>query len=61
MLIALHKNATTTPATRAAIRSATGSDYELARQFNVCRDTIRKSGLFSPENPPPFTTWTKPC
>lgn len=42
MLIALHKNATNTPAIRAEIQSATGSDYELAGQFNVCRDTIRK-------------------
>lgn len=42
MLIALHKNATTTPAIRAAIQKATGSDYELARQFNVTRDTIRR-------------------
>lgn len=42
MLIALHKNATTTPATRAAMQQATGSDYELSRQFGVCRDTVRK-------------------
>src|SRR5205085_4924258 len=42
MLIALHKNATTTPAIRAALQKATGSDYELARQFNVSRDTVRK-------------------
>ena len=42
MLIALHKNATTTPATRAAIQRAKGSDYELARQFKVSRDTVRK-------------------
>jgi transposase InsO family protein len=42
MLITLHKNATTTPAIRAAIQQASGSDYELARQFNVSRDTIRK-------------------
>lgn len=42
MLLALHKNATTTPATRAAIQSATGSDYELAERFGVSRDTIRK-------------------
>ena len=42
MLIALHKNATTTPATRAAIQRAKGSDYELARQFNLSRDTVRK-------------------
>ena len=42
MRIALHKNATTTPAIRAAIQSASGSDYELARQFNLSRATIRK-------------------
>jgi len=42
MLIALHKNATTTPAVCAAIQKATGSDYELARQLSVSRDTIRK-------------------
>ncbi len=39
MMIALHKNATTTPATRAAIQKVTGSDYELAAQFNVTRKT----------------------
>jgi transposase InsO family protein len=42
MLIALHKNATTTPAIRAALQAASGSDYELARQYNVSRDTVRK-------------------
>lgn len=42
MLINLHKNTTTTPTIREAIQNATGSDYELARQFNVTRDTIRK-------------------
>ena len=42
MLIALHKNATTTPATRAAIQAATGSDYALTAQFGLSRDTIRK-------------------
>ena len=42
MLITLHKNATTTPAIRAAIQAAEGSDYELARRFKVSRDTIRK-------------------
>ena len=42
MLIALHKNATTTPATRAAIQRAKGSDYELARRFSLSRDTVRK-------------------
>ena len=42
MLIALHKNATTTPAIRAALQAASGSDYELARQYNLSRDTVRK-------------------
>ena len=42
MLITLHKNARTTPAIRAAIQAAEGSDYELARRFKVSRDTIRK-------------------
>lgn len=42
MLISLHKNATTTPAIREAIQKTTGSDYELARQFGVSRDTVRK-------------------
>src|SRR4051812_27152689 len=42
MLIALHKNATTTPAIRAALQQATGSDYELARRFKLSRDTVRK-------------------
>ncbi len=41
-LIALHKNATTTPATRAAIQAATGSDYALTAEFGLSRDTIRK-------------------
>ena len=42
MLIALHKNATTTPATRLAIQQASGSDYKLAAHFGVSRDTVRK-------------------
>ncbi len=33
MLIALHKNTTTTPAIREALQKASGSDYELARQY----------------------------
>ncbi|WP_374335646.1 hypothetical protein [Leeia sp.] len=41
MLIALRKD-TTTPAIREAIQKTGGSDYELARRFNVSRDTIRK-------------------
>jgi hypothetical protein len=40
MIIALHKNATTTPASRKAIQNAVGSDYELARQFGVGRVRI---------------------
>ncbi|CAB4244605.1 transposase [Methylacidimicrobium sp. AP8] len=42
MRITLHKNATTTPAIRTAIQRAKGSDYELARQFRVTRETIRR-------------------
>jgi transposase len=42
MLIHLHKNATTTPATRRAIQQASGTDAELAAQFGVGRLTIRK-------------------
>ena len=42
MLISWRKNATTTPAIRDAIQKSIGSDYELARQFNLSRDTIRK-------------------
>jgi transposase InsO family protein len=42
MLINLHKNATTTPATRLAIQQAHGSEVELAQRFGVGRDTIRK-------------------
>jgi hypothetical protein len=42
MLIKLHKNATTTPAIRAEIQKATGSDYALAEQYRVGRDTIRR-------------------
>lgn len=39
--ITLHQNATTTPAIRAAMQQARGSDYALARPFNVSRDTLR--------------------
>jgi transposase len=38
----LQKNATTTPAIRAKIQRASGSDYELAARFGVSRETIRK-------------------
>jgi hypothetical protein len=40
MLITLHKNATT-PAVRAAIQQSSASDYGLARQYGVSRQTIR--------------------
>lgn len=56
MIIALHKNATTTPASREAIQNAVGSDYELARQFGVGRDTIRRwrhrDGVFDASHTP---------
>lgn len=42
MMIRLHANATTTPAIRAAIQAAEGSDYKLAEDFRLTRDTIRK-------------------
>lgn len=42
MLISLHKNATTTPATRLAIQQAQGTEAELAQRFGVGRPTIRK-------------------
>jgi len=42
MLIHLHKNATTTPATRLAIQQAHGTEAELAQRFGVGKFTIRK-------------------
>ena len=42
MRITLHKNATTTQAFLAAIPPASGSDYELAKEFRVTRETIRR-------------------
>jgi transposase InsO family protein len=42
MLLSLHKNATTTPAMRQAIREAEGTVDELAVRFGQSRDTIRK-------------------
>lgn len=42
MLIALHKNATTTPATRLALQRASGTDRELAQQYGIGVDTVRK-------------------
>lgn len=42
MLITLHKNATTTPAIRAAIQKSSASEAELAQRYGVTRDTIGK-------------------
>ncbi|WP_260674359.1 IS481 family transposase [Comamonas aquatica] len=42
MLIALHKNATTTPATRRALQQASSTDRELAQQYGIGLDTVRK-------------------
>ena len=42
MLIQLHKNATTTPAIRAAIQNSSGTVNELAERFGVSHMTIRK-------------------
>jgi len=42
MLIALHKNATTTPATRLALQQASGTDRELAQQYGIGVDTVHK-------------------
>ena len=42
MLIALHKNATTTPAIRLALQQASGTDRELAQQYGIGVDTVRK-------------------
>lgn len=42
MLISLHKNATTTPATRLAIQQAQGTEAELAQRFGVGKFTIRE-------------------
>jgi hypothetical protein len=40
MLIALHKNATTTPATRHALQQASSTDRELAQQYGIGLDTV---------------------
>lgn len=42
MLINLHKNATTTPATRLAIQQAQGTEADLAQRFGVGKFTVRK-------------------
>ncbi|WP_424894831.1 hypothetical protein [Tepidimonas sp. HKU79] len=42
MIIRLHKNATTTPATRAYIQSSSLSVAALAAELGVSEDTIRR-------------------
>ena len=42
MLVSLHKNATTTPATRLAIQQAHDTEAELAQRFSGVKLTIRK-------------------
>ena len=42
MLISLHKNATTTPATRLALQQASGTDRELAQQYGIGIGNVRK-------------------
>lgn len=42
MLNALHKNAATTPATHLALQQASGADRELAQQYGIGVDTVRK-------------------
>ena len=42
MLIALHKNAATTPATRLALQQASVTDRELAQQDGIGIGTVRK-------------------
>ena len=40
--MSLHKNATTTPATRIAIQQAHGTEAELSQRFGVGKLTIRE-------------------
>jgi transposase InsO family protein len=42
MMIALHKNATTTPAVRAQIQQSSASEYELAQQYSISRTTVQR-------------------
>jgi transposase InsO family protein len=42
MMIALHKNATTTPAVRAQIQQSSASEYELAEQYGISRTTVQR-------------------
>ena len=42
MLISLHKNATTTPAVRLALQQSSSTGSELAAQYGIGVDTVRK-------------------
>jgi hypothetical protein len=42
MMIALHKNATTTPAVRAQIQQSSAREYELAEQYGISRTTVQR-------------------
>ena len=44
MLITLHKNATTTPATRLALQQASGTDKELAQQWHGAQVASQSDG-----------------
>ncbi|MGF1531640.1 MAG: helix-turn-helix domain-containing protein, partial [Puniceicoccaceae bacterium] len=41
-MIRLHPNAATTPRTRKLIQQATGNNREIARQFGVSDQTVRR-------------------
>jgi hypothetical protein len=42
MMIALHKNATTTPAVRAQIQQSSASEHALAEQYGISRTTVQR-------------------
>jgi uncharacterized protein YjcR len=42
MMIALHKNAATTPTMRAYIQQSSASEYELPEELGVSRTTIHR-------------------
>ena len=51
MLISLHKNATTTPAVRLALQQSSSTDSELAAQYGIGVDTVRKWQCMTPATP----------
>ncbi len=42
MVIALHKNATATPAVRAQIQQSSATEGELAAQYSISRTTVQR-------------------